>query len=252
MFGPIKYRCDESALSMDVRYSSNYHSSDVGALSLAAINWRVFSYEFALKAISSGVLILITSGCAPSVILIKEGVCADDGATLLQYATDDCMREVCVNNKIVSVEDLTETAMVDDFAEEKFCLFHPINCYKAYTIKNKLLQWEQDMAGLYWDRKSLQNGLGDAARHAYMTCMLAEELGVDFARRLGDVHEKDSGYMLFSSKGGTGNPCCEKVMDTHNNEVGLMLSGMTGTCGEKVLNSLHLLRHSLCQETKEE
>lgn len=205
-----------------------------------------------MKIVFSAVIIFMISGCATSTHSINSGTCIDN-TFVPQNIPNDCMKEVCINGKIVRIEDVSQTAPTDDWAEEKFCLRHPFNCYKVYAIK-KASKWDQKIAdsGKYWDRKSLHNGLGDAARHAYLTCMFAERFGVDFARELGIAHEKDSGYLVFSHKGGTGNACCEKIMDLVNNEIGIMLANKPGTCEDKTLNSLHLLRYSLCTEEKEE
>lgn len=205
-----------------------------------------------MKIVFLVAMIFIVSGCAASIRSINSNVCTEDSFAP-QNVPNDCKKEVCMNGKIMGIEDLTETSSVDDWAEEKFCLLHPINCYKAYTIK-KTSQWNQNMAdlGKSWERKSLHNGLGDAARHAYLMCIFVEQFGVDFAKGLGVVHEEDSGYLIFSHKGGIGNPCCEKVTDLYNNEIGIMLAGKPGTCEDKVLNSLNLLRYSLCEEEKKE
>lgn len=205
-----------------------------------------------MKIVYLAAMLSIISGCVASTRSLNSGACIDD-SFVSQNTPGDCKKEVCINGNIVSIEDLSQAAPVDDWAEEKFCLLHPINCYKAYTIK-KTSKWDQNMAdlGKYWGRKSLHNGLGDAARHTYLMCIFAEQFGVDFARGLGVAHEEDSGYLIFSHKGGTGNPCCEKVTDLYNNEIGILLAGKPGTCEDKVLNSLHLLRYSLCEEEKKE
>jgi len=161
-----------------------------------------------------------------------------------QKVYGECKREICEEGKVVLVEDLTQSAPVDDWAEERFCLRHPINCYKANGLKGKTEQWQKDLDGKHW--KKDRNGLGDAARHAHLMCVLAERFGVDFARGLGIAHEEDSEYLIFFRKAAPSNPCCEKVMDLYNNEIGIQLAGNPGSCAEKVLNSLHLLRHSLC------
>lgn len=203
-----------------------------------------------MKIVFLVAMIFIVSGCAASIRSINSSTCAND-SFVPQNVPNDCKKEVCVDGKIVSIEELTETAPVYGWAEEKFCLFHPIDCLRAYRFK-KSSQWDQDMTKEYWSRKSLHNGLGDAARHAYLMCTFTEQFGVDFARGLAVAHEEDSGYLIFSHKGGTGNPCCEKVLDLYNNEIGIMLAGKPGTCEDKVLNSLHLLRYSLCEEEKKE
>jgi hypothetical protein len=80
--------------------------------------------------------------------------------------------------------------------------------------------------------------------------MLAEQFGADFARGLSSAHEEDSEYLIFFRKAAPGNPCCEKIMDLHNNEIGILLADQPGSCEEKVLASLHLLEYSLCTDDK--
>jgi hypothetical protein len=76
--------------------------------------------------------------------------------------------------------------------------------------------------------------------------MLSERFGNKFAKGLLDAHEEDSSVMFgFGTRTG-GNRCCEKLMNLYNNQIGMELSGQTGTSEEKVMNSLHRLRHSLC------
>jgi hypothetical protein len=98
----------------------------------------------------------------------------------------------------------------------------------------------------FWDRSSLQSGLGDAARHAYLGCTLAERFGGTFAKGLLDAHEEDSSVMFGFGTGAAGNRCCDKIMDLNNNRIGMELAGQPGNCEEKVMSSLPRLRHSLC------
>lgn len=147
------------------------------------------------------------------------------------------------------MEDLTETAPVSAWAEESFCFFHPLDCVSALTVKKHVRKWEQDMANAgFWNRASLQSGLGDAARHAYLGCALSEQFGGVFAKGLLDAHEEDSSERFGFGTRTTGNKCCDKVMDLHNNRIGIELAGQPGTCEEKVLRSLPQLRHSLCTQ----
>jgi hypothetical protein len=164
-----------------------------------------------------------------------------------QYAPDDCRKEICVDGHQLSVEDLTESAPVSDWAEEAYCLFHPVDCFRALSVKKHVRKWEQDKAdaGL-WDRGSLQSGLGDAARHAYLACQLTEQFGGVFAKGLLDAHEEDSSVMFGFGKATISNKCCDKLMDLHNNRIGMELAGQPGGCETSVLNSLQRLRHSLC------
>lgn len=199
-----------------------------------------------MKIVYLAAILSIISGCAASTHTINSNTCIYNSFAP-QNAPDDCKKEVCMNGKIVSIEDLTETAPVYDWAEEKFCLFHPIDCLRAYSFK-KSSQWDQDMTKEYWGRKSLHNGLGDAARHAYLICEMTKRFGAAFTKGLGNAHEEDSGYKIFSSKGGESNKCCEKLMDLYNNQIGIDLAGEPGSCEENVLISLPKLRHSLCGE----
>jgi hypothetical protein len=54
---------------------------------------------------------------------------------------------------------------------------------------------------------------------------------------------------MFGFGAGTaGNRCCDKTMDLYNNRIGMGLAGQPGTCEDKVLKALSLLRHSLCSK----
>lgn len=191
-------------------------------------------------------LISTLSGYAAPVRSLQSSSCNESDFVPSLAACLECKKEICQDGKIVLVEDLAPTAPVADWAEERFCLRHPINCYKAYAFKHNLEQWQKDLVGKYWADEGLHNGLGDGTRHAYLMCELTERYGVDFARALGVAHEEDSEYLIFFQKGVPGNPCCEKMTDLYNNEIGIMLASKFGSCEEKALNSLHLLRHSLC------
>jgi len=175
----------------------------------------------------------------------QGGSCLPDNTKVPpQNAPDDCKKEVCQGGSIQTVEDLTETAAVHDFAEENFCAPHIPSCLRARDITNEALAWAEQQIPLQgWPANSLHNGIADAARHAYWMCRTAQELGVDFARGLGNAHEEDSGAAAGYG-GGDGNNCEEKKMDLHNNGVGRNLSLTPPTnccCAEKVLQSLNLL-----------
>lgn len=204
-----------------------------------------------MKIVYLAVILSIISGCAASTPSINSNACIDNSFIPPQKASDDCKKEICSNGNIISIEDSTESAPVSDWAEEKFCLFHPIDCIRAYSFK-KSTKWDEDMTKEYWGRASLHNGIGDAARHAYLICEMTTRFGNSFTKGLGEAHEEDSGYKIFSSEGGESNKCCEKIMDSYNNQIGIDLADKPGNCEEKVLNSLHLLRHSLCEEEKKE
>lgn len=197
--------------------------------------------------------LLFLAGCSatlPSVTPDSTATCSSvPGESPPQKAPDDCRREVCVEGRLTSIEDLTESAPVSDWAEEAFCLFHPLDCFRAITVRNHVRQWEQDMARAgFWDRASLQGGVGDAARHAYLGCLLAQQFGEGFAKGLLDAHEEDSAVMFGFGTGSGGNRCCDRLMDLDNNRIGMELARHDSDCEEKVMNALPLLRQSLCRK----
>src|SRR5512133_13427 len=202
----------------------------------------------------NGLLLLtffVLAGCAATLPTVQQdgtvSCSTDPGQLPAQNAPDDCLKEVCLEGRLSSIEDLTETAPVSGWAEEAFCLLHPIDCFGALSVKKHVRQWEQNKvnAGL-WDRASLQGGLGDAARHAYLVCTLTEQFGATFAKGLMDAHEEDNTVMFGFGTATSGNKCCDKVMDLYNNRIGIELAGQPGSCEKKVLQSLPRLRHSLC------
>ena len=190
------------------------------------------SMRHALPACLLAVLLLGLSGCSTSRPLPTpehHNFCAlNPGGMPPQSAPDDCLKEICREGRLERVEDLTETAPVSDWAEEGFCLFHPFDCYGALAIRDHVRQWEQDKArdGL-WDRASLQGGLGDAARHAYLACLLTERYGGTFATGLLNAHEEDSTVMFSIGTATRGNRCCDKLMDLYNNRIGIGLAAQT-------------------------
>jgi hypothetical protein len=195
--------------------------------------------------------LLHLAGCAgrlPATIQDIGATCTmTSGDYPPQMASDDCSREICVAGHVMSSEDFSETAAVTDWALEKFCLFHPLDCFGALDVKNHVREWEQEKVreGL-WSQASLQSGLGDAARHAYLACLLSGKFGGDFAKGLLDAHEEDSSVMFGFGTAKEGNRCCDKLMDLYNNRIGIQLASQPGACEEKVLKSLHRLRHSIC------
>jgi hypothetical protein len=174
---------------------------------------------------------------------------AVSGEAPYRNAPDACHKEICQEGYLRNVEDLSATAPVYDWAEEAFCFFHPIDCFNALSVIKHVRQWEQDMADAgFWDRASLRSGLGDGARHAYLACILTERFGEEFANGLLDAHEEDSSVMFGFGTRKDGNRCCDKLMDLGNNRIGMELAGLSGSCEEKVMNSLHRLRHSICEK----
>ena len=193
------------------------------------------------------VLICLLSACAAPQRVARTGACDEKTFVPAPNVYGDCRKEVCRDGRIVLAEDLASAAPVDDWAEEKFCLLHPIDCLRAYSLKAKTEEWQKENTGRYWTQNDLRNGLGDATRHAYMMCLMAEKFGADFARGVGVAHEEDSEYLIFTRKAAPSNPCCEKVMDLYNNEIGISLAARPGTCEEKVLSSLDQLKYLICR-----
>jgi uncharacterized membrane protein len=194
--------------------------------------------------------VVLLSACTATQTTLRSGACNEADFVSSPYACLACKKEMCIRGQIVTVEDLSPAAPVDDWAEERFCLRHPINCYRAYALKHQIERWQKELVGTYWTNDALHNGLGDASRHVYLMCELTEQSGAAFARAVGMAHEQDSGYLMFIQKGAPSNPCCEKITDLSNNEIGIDLAGAPGTCEEKTLRSLHRLQHSMC-ETKD-
>jgi len=192
-------------------------------------------------------LICLLSGCAAPQRVARTGACDEKTFVPAPNVYGDCRKEVCRDGRIVLAEDLASAAPVDDWAEEKFCLLHPIDCLRAYSLKTKTEEWQKENTGRYWTKDELRNGLGDATRHAYMMCLMTEKFGADFARGVGVAHEEDSEYLIFTRKAAPSNPCCEKVMDLYNNEIGISLAAKPGACEEKVLGSLDQLKYLICR-----
>jgi hypothetical protein len=209
--------------------------------------------RYALQIYQLLAALFFLAGCSATLPSSKPGTMVScstaPGETSPQNAPDDCRKEVCLEERLASIEDLSGTAPVSDWAEEGYCLFHPVDCFGALSVKKHVRQWERERADAgFWDRASLQGGLGDAARHVYLGCLLTEQFGGTFAKGLLDAHEEDSSVMFGFGTAASGNRCCDKLMDLGNNRLGIELAGQPGDCEEKVMKSLHLLRHSLCRK----
>lgn len=68
---------------------------------------------------------------------------------------------------------------------------------------------------------SIEDGAGDAFRHAYATAMLAREFGLTAAKEITDLHES-----------GDDNSARRKAMDLHNNKVGIFVYQEESIYGE--------------------
>lgn len=226
-----------------------------GSLSLAGILliglFQAVRYARPSRGTATSLMLAATavllSACATPQPTVRTGSCTDADFEPSPAACLACKQEMCIDGRIVTVDDLTALAPVDDWAEERFCLRHPINCYRANALKQDIQEWQKRQVGVYWADDGLHNGLGDAARHVYLLCELTEQFGAPFARALGTAHEEDSEYLIFLQQGVPSNPCCEKLTDLFNNEIGIGLAGQPGTCEAKTLRALPRLRHSNCE-----
>jgi uncharacterized membrane protein len=221
------------------------------ALVLAVGTYKAAGLFLAKEGVSRSAflvaLICFLAGCAAPQRVARTETCNEKTFVPAPNVYGDCRKEVCRDGRVTLVEDLASAAPVDDWAEEKFCLLHPIDCIRAYSLKDKAEEWQKENTGRYWTQNDLRNGLGDATRHAYLMCLMAEKFGADFARGVGVAHEEDSEYLVFTRKAAPSNPCCEKVMDLYNNEIGISLAAKPGTCEEKVLGSLDQLKYLICR-----
>ncbi|HEY9420883.1 MAG TPA: RHS repeat-associated core domain-containing protein, partial [Thermoanaerobaculia bacterium] len=103
----------------------------------------------------------------------------------------------------------------------------PIDANTARRLANEALEAAQ-RSGL----DGLHNGPADAFRHCLWSCTMAQQLGADQAKRIGDNHERYGE-----------NPPGEQCMDYHNNDQGRRAAG-NGDCANScrsLLNSGQLV-----------
>jgi hypothetical protein len=82
----------------------------------------------------------------------------------------------------------------------------PIQAYaNVYQLVNKAQAFSEQK----FDKHFNHNGQGDALKHCYMSALLTQWGGADFAKAFGDAHEDDP----------TNKPK-EKSMDLYNNAIG--------------------------------
>ncbi|MCF6297013.1 MAG: hypothetical protein L3J08_03370, partial [Flavobacteriaceae bacterium] len=173
----------------------------------------------------------------------------DDSDLPDQNAPDDCKKETCKSGDIISEDDPTETAPLDDYAEENYCAIRPSDCLEARGLSADAVQWAKDKAAQgYWSASSLSNGIGDAARHAYWNCLMASDISPEFAEGFTNAHEEDTGWCPIQAlcewgydNPRTVNPCDEKIMDLSNNEAGRGFASQSGSCEANTLGNLNNL-----------
>jgi hypothetical protein len=98
--------------------------------------------------------------------------------------------------------------------EKIFLLTHFLDLGKISDDKEKALS----EAALRYDPNTLHNGRGDAFRHCYLSALLTRDVGAESALELTSLHED-----------WCGNPEAERVMDLHNNAIGIAIGKMVST-----------------------
>lgn len=98
-------------------------------------------------------------------------------------------------------------------AEKRYMWSHP---HHANTIRNsKNIAFQETQSRF---KHNGHNDKSDAFRHCFWSATLARDLGVENARTFTTAHESDPN-----------NPSNEKMMDLHNNSVGLKVGSRNGT-----------------------
>jgi len=103
----------------------------------------------------------------------------------------------------------------------------PKNLYRilvAYKMSQNALRRAEKLC------PDLHNGVGDAFRHCYWTCLLTRKLGQTVALDYSDYHE-------FSVP----NPCDESIMDYANNRIGVKIGLGTLDCETECKNNKELI-----------
>ena len=80
-------------------------------------------------------------------------------------------------------------------------------------------------AGKRYPIWSLEDGPGDAFRHAYWSALMARELGSSLAKYVGDQHENLQG----------GNDPKKQAMDLHNNDLGRRIASEHKNASDEVV-----------------
>lgn len=171
----------------------------------------------------------------------------DDSESPPQVSPNDCYRNICKAGKIDDVDDPTEMFVADPGAEFRVCALYPQKCLLVYgtnppasSLQTRAFTWSnaQILAGTFGGVPPLSTaqfqclrsgGAGDAGRHAYLSCLLSRLTGKDFAKLIGDAHERDTD--------GDDASCFDNSMDLFNNRVGRNLGDLVGTCEELTITA---------------
>jgi len=99
----------------------------------------------------------------------------------------------------------------------------PINaskCLGSSFLRDSAYAWATNN----YKVEELRDGyIGNAALHAYWSCLVTQAYGSDWAKAIGNAHES------FPK-----NPCEHQSMDLHNNAIGRKLGSQSDDCGQKV------------------
>lgn len=85
----------------------------------------------------------------------------------------------------------------------------------------------EDKSNAWYEPSCLEDGNGDAFRHAFWNCLMNKSIGSDMAKRWGDAHES----------GVPNNPPLKEAMDLFNNRIGRGIS-ITSTVGDEAPNKV--------------
>jgi hypothetical protein len=80
------------------------------------------------------------------------------------------------------------------------------------------------------------NGQADAVRHCTWSCSMAQELGTDQAKLVGDIHEL-KGNSAYG--GGRPQPLSEFIMDSWNNQIGRDIAPSSQSCSSSCVDALN-------------
>lgn len=92
--------------------------------------------------------------------------------------------------------------------EKWYAVTHPFNAAYILAARSKAYQRAEEL----FEAWTLEDGAGDAFRHAFAAAMLARDIGVTDAYRVTDMHEDIPG-----------NPYNKKTMDLFNNRQGVLI-----------------------------
>ena len=108
---------------------------------------------------------------------------------------------------------------------KKWVFFHPFKATKSLEISKETNRVSDSIAKTDLLDKDGAGGQVDAFSHAYWRARLAQEMGENAARSLGEAHEKEN-YLTYKKQKLEDGVVPDEIsteMDLHNNEEGLKL-----------------------------